>query len=168
MYANINNTCKFVGRMVKDAELSYIPVKGGAEQMAKAKFTVAVDKVMNKQQKETAKQNNQPTADFIQCEIVGKRAETLANFFPKGKPIVVNASFRTFSYKHKTTGETVYSYAFDVDDFGFVPGDFSEQNGGNGAVRQNNNHSSGNNSGYNSGYNNYNDMTPVDDGEMPF
>ena len=155
MYANINNTCNFEGRLVKDPELSYIPTKDG-KGLAKTKFTIAVDKNMTKQQKDAAKLANQPTSDFIPCELVGPRAETFAQWFKKGKPVKVSTCFRSYSYDAKD-GTKKYAYSFDVVDFGFVVADYSDASGAN---------NNGGNAGYNGGFNQ--DFVPVDDGDMPF
>lgn len=156
MYPNINNECRFDGTLQDDPNLSYIPY-GNGKQLAKCKFTISVLKNLSKQQREQAKAKGEFTSDFINCELIGPKAEVVAQNFRKGSPIKVTAVFRTFSYNDKTTGNKVYSYSFDVTDFGFATRDFSNQNQGN-------TYSGGN-------YNNApfdSDFTPVDSGDMPF
>ena len=157
MYPNINNECRFDGRMTKDPELKFIPINGGEKQLARAKFTIAVDKNMTKQQKEQAKAKGESTVDFVPCELVGPKAEVVAQYFPKGKPIKVTAVFRSYNYINQQ-GEKVYSYCFDVTDFGFATIDYTDTNNQDARNTMNNN------------FNYSNDMfaSPIDDGDMPF
>ena len=129
-YLNINNMCTFEGRLTADPELSYIAQNGGQQGIAKTKIKVAVDRNMTKQQKEAAQKNNQPTADFIPVEVIGPRAEFVANYFTKGSGIRVMASFKTFSYQKD--GQTVYGYNFDAVDVGFTVGGTNGVNNGGG------------------------------------
>lgn len=153
MYANINNECRFDGTLTQNPELTYIPY-GNGNQMAKCTFSITVLKSLTKEQKEKAKNKGDYITDIVPCVITGKRAETVANNFVKGKPIKVTAVFTTFSYTDKQ-GVKKYGYNFDVTDFGFPTLDFSGDNAD--AKNTINN---------NFNYNEYN--TPVDDGDMPF
>lgn len=154
MYMNINNECRFDGTLTKDPEISFIPF-GQGKSLTKCKFSVTVPKNMTKEQKEKAKAKGEYTSDIVPCEIVGPKAEIIGNYFKKGKPIKIIATFRTFNYTNKQ-GEKVYSYCFDVVDFGFATQDFSEDNA-------NRNVSNSMNNSYNDGFG-----MPVDDGDMPF
>lgn len=160
MYANINNECRFDGNLTKDPELSYIPY-GQGKQMAKCKFSVTVPKNMTKEQKERAKAKGEYITDIIPCEITGPKAEVIANNFVKGKPIKVTTVFRTFNYTNKQ-GEKVYSYTFDVVDFGFATQDFSEGFTNNQAANNSMNKN------FNYGGTPYDGMIPVDEGSLPF
>ena len=157
MYANINNECRFDGTLTKDPELTYVPY-GQGKSMAKCKFSITVPKNMTKDQKEKAKAEGRFITDIIPCEITGPKAEVIAQHFTKGKPIKVNTVFRTFNYTNNK-GDKVYSYCFDVVDFGFATQDFSDQFNNNKAA----NNSMNNNFNYG-----FDGMTPVDDGDMPF
>lgn len=164
MFLNLNNNCSFEGRLIKDVEYSSINGKNGA--VAKVKFTLAVDKVMTKQQKEYAKNNNLPTSDFVPCECLGPKADFINNFFKKGSAMKVVAGFRTYSFDANDGSGKKYAYSFDVVDAGFVVADYSENNGNNGGGNYNNN----NGGNKNNGGNNYNnaDFAPVADGDLPF
>ena len=73
---SLNKTTQ-MGRLVRDPETRYTP-----SGTAVVSFTIAVDR---KFVKEGAKK----TADFLKCEAWNKTAETIAKFFCKGKPIIV-------------------------------------------------------------------------------
>lgn len=164
MYLNLNNQCVFEGRLVKEVEYSTINGKNGA--VPKVKFTIAVDKVMTKQQRDYAKNNNQPTSDFVPCECIGPKADFINNYFKKGSAIKLVAAFRSYSYDAQD-GTKKYAYSFDVVDAGFVTADYSDANG-NGNNNGAGNNNGGNNNGGNKSNQNFNDFAPVDDGDLPF
>ena len=62
------------GRLVKDAEMSFLPGTG----MPKITFTIAVDRAYQKDK-------NNKKVDFIACEQIGKHTEKLAQYLTKGK-----------------------------------------------------------------------------------
>lgn len=161
MFLNSNNLCTFEGRMVKDPEISYISIKNGAEQMAKVRFTLAVDRNMTQQQKEAAKAAGQPTADFIPFEMIGARAEFVSKYFPKGKPAKVVAGYKSFSYQKD--GQTVYAHVFDVVDITFTLSDYSEQNGQGVQSGAASRPAPANNDQFNDGFSN-----AISDEDMPF
>ena len=108
---------------------------------AVSRFTVAVNRQFKKDE-----------TDFISCAAFGKTAETISQYFVKGQQIALSGSIRTGSYekdgvKHYTTDVVVESFDFigSKDNNGYspsnVPGPFD---GG------------------------YDDITPVNDGDMPF
>lgn len=83
------NKCTLVGRMVKDAELKFLPSTGTAT----ANFTIAVNRMFKKE--------GQPTADFINIVIWGKQAENTANYTHKGSLVAVSGRIQTRSYDAK-------------------------------------------------------------------
>lgn len=116
--ANLLNNCTFMGRLTRDPEVSSIPTSNGA--MTKVRFSLAVDRAARKgQQKET---------DFINFSAIGTKADFISKYFTKGKPMLVNATFRT--YKVEKNGQTTYGYEFDVQDAQFVLQDSTQGNGG--------------------------------------
>ena len=64
------------GRLVKDAEMSFLPGTG----MPKITFTLATDRAYQKDK-------NNKKVDFIPCEQIGKHVEKLAQYLTKGKMI---------------------------------------------------------------------------------
>ena len=88
--------------------------------------------------------------DFINCIAFGKIGETIAQYLTKGRQLAVTGSIRTGSYDAKD-GTKRYTTDIVVDSFEFI---------GSGQ---------GNNNQGNTSSNNFEDeMTPVDDGDMPF
>lgn len=76
------------GRLTKDCELTYIAVTG----TPKATFTLAVERSYQKD-----KHNKK--VDFINCEMLGKGAENLANYLTKGKALMVDGELNIDNYE---------------------------------------------------------------------
>lgn len=173
---NTANLCQFTGRMVKDVQVQM--VGQGQNQYAKVLFSLAVARPLTKEQKQ-AKANGQDVVDtdFINFVATGNQANTIAQYFPKGKPMTVVASYQSYK-KQDQNGNTTYGHIFKVENIGFVPGDSSNNNGGgnynnNGGNRNYNNGGGYNNNNYNNNNRNNNnnnnqDFFPVDDMETPF
>ena len=70
------NKILLTGRLVKDAEMSFLPGTG----MPKVTFTLAIDRAYQKDK-------NNKKVDFIPCEQIGKHVEKLAQYLTKGKMI---------------------------------------------------------------------------------
>ena len=70
------NKIMLTGRLVKDAEMSFLPGTG----MPKITFTMAIDRAYQKDK-------NNKKVDFIPCEQIGKHVEKLAQYLTKGKMI---------------------------------------------------------------------------------
>lgn len=90
-------------------------------------------------------------SDFINCVAFGKTGETIAQYITKGRQLAATGSIRTGSYDAKD-GSKRYTTDIIVDSFEFL---------GNGQGHNQNNSSNQDN-------NFDEDMTPVDDGDMPF
>ena len=144
------NKVVLLGRLTKDPELRFAAGSGTAV----SRFTVAVNRQFKRDE-----------TDFINCVAFGKTAETISQYFTKGRQIAISGSIRTGSYDAQD-GTKRYTTDVTVDSF-----DFIESNGGN----------KDNADGFNSGYKNSDqsrdnfggagfneDITPVDDGDMPF
>ena len=96
------------GRTTRDAEIRY---SQGGDNMAIARFTLAVDR-------RGKKEEGQQTADFINCTAFGKTAETIEKHVFKGTKIMVCGRWQSGSYKNKD-GQTVYTNDCVVDEFEF-------------------------------------------------
>ncbi len=59
-------------------------------------------------------------ADFFNITAWGKTAETIAQYFDKGKPILVEGHLQTNKYDDKN-GQTHYNTEILVDRFNFIP-----------------------------------------------
>ena len=86
------NNVTLIGRLTKDPEVRYT-----ADQMAIAKFTVAVDRVGKEKQ-----------ADFIPVIVFGKQAETCEKYLVKGRKVAIEGRIQTGSYENKE-GKRVYT-----------------------------------------------------------
>ena len=76
------------GRLVKDAEMSFLPGTG----MPKVTFTLATDRAYQKDK-------NNKKVDFIPCEQIGKHVEKLAQYLTKGKMIGVEGELNIDQYE---------------------------------------------------------------------
>lgn len=88
--------------------------------------------------------------DFINCKAFGKTAETIGNYITKGMQIAIVGNIRTGSYDGKD-GTKKYTTEVWIESFNFIGNNKSDientQNNGDPFME---------------------DMTPVDDGDMPF
>ena len=82
------NSLVLVGRLTKDVELRYIPGSGTAV----ASFTIAVDR-------DYAKKDGSRETDFIPVEVMGKPAESCANYLGKGRLVAIKGSMRIDNYE---------------------------------------------------------------------
>lgn len=110
------NKCLFIGRLTKDPEVTYTQ---GAEPLAIAHYTLAVDRRFKK--------DGQPTADFPRFVAFGKSAEFAEKYFHKGMKVAIETRVQTGSYEDKD-GKTVYTTDFVVESQEFCE---SKGSGGN-------------------------------------
>ena len=82
------NKVILAGRLVKDAELGYIPVVG----VPKLSFSLAVERNYQKDK-------NNKKVDFINCEQLGKHVENLCQYVTKGKQILVEGELNIDNYE---------------------------------------------------------------------
>ena len=150
------NKVTLIGRLTKDPELKFTPGQGTAV----ANFTIAVDRrVPNK--------DGQREADFISVVVWGKIAENTANYMSKGKLIAVSGRIQARSYDAKD-GTKRYVTEVVADEVQFLD---SKGSGANSGQYNGNNEESSfkTNDNTNNKSTDYGaDMTPVDDGDIPF
>lgn len=91
------NNVILMGRLVRDPDVRYTQ---GQEQMAIARFTLAVDR--------RRKREGEQSADFISCVAFGKIGEFINKYVKKGTKVVIDGHWQTGSYKNKD-GNTVYT-----------------------------------------------------------
>lgn len=140
------NKVVLIGRLTKDPELRFAAGSGTAV----CRFTVAINRQFKKDE-----------TDFINCVAFGKTAETISQYLRKGRQIAVTGSIRTGSYDAKD-GTKRYTTDVAVDSFEFIG---SKDSGSSDS--ENSTQPSHNNNNYEElSYND--DITPVDDGDMPF
>ena len=142
------NKVILIGRLTKDPELKYTP-NGGT---AICRITVAVNRQFKKDE-----------ADFINCVAFGKTGETIAQHFTKGRQIALVGNIKTGSYQAQD-GTKRYTTDVAIESFEFIG---SANDGGSNSYSRNSDNSTWGapTEGPDMGFG---DMTPVDDGDMPF
>ncbi|MBC5638508.1 MULTISPECIES: single-stranded DNA-binding protein [Ornithinibacillus] len=113
------NRVVLVGRLTKDPDLRYTP-----NGVAVANFTVAVNRPFSNQQ-------GNREADFINCVIWRRPAETLANYMKKGSLIGVDGRIQTRSFEGQD-GKMVYITEVVADSVQFLESKGSSQGQGRG------------------------------------
>ena len=104
------NKVILLGRMARDPEVRYTQA---AEPLAVCRFSVAVERPYKK-----GRQEDEPTADFINCVCFGKRGESIGKYFRKGNRITLIGRIQVSQYKDKE-GNNRYSTDILVEDFEF-------------------------------------------------
>jgi len=132
------NKVVLIGRLARDPSLKFTPGNGTAVTTV----TLAVDKYNAS--------TGQREADFISVTIWGKQAENTANYMTKGSLMAISGRIQTRSYDGKD-GSKRYVTEVVANEVSFLSYKKGEQN-----------------NSYDNQQNFYEDMTPVDDGEVPF
>jgi len=128
-----------VGRLTKDPELKF----GAGSGTAVTKFTLAINRRFKKE--------GQPDADFIPIVCFGKQAEAVANYSAKGKLVDVVGSIQTSNYEGKD-GNRVYKTEIIADEVNFLEWASKSQD-----TKEEKTVKCGDD-----------DITPIDDGDIPF
>lgn len=103
------NQVILMGRLTREPEIRY---SSGENQMAIARYTLAVDRRFRRQGEEQ-------TADFIGCVAFGRSAEFAEKYLHQGTKIVVRGRIQTGSYTNKD-GQRVYTTDVVVEDQEFA------------------------------------------------
>lgn len=138
------NKVVLVGRLAKDAELKYTLGVGTPVST----FTLAVDNYNSKEKKNDA--------DFIPVVLWGKNAENLAQYLVKGTQVAVAGRISTRNYEDKNG---IKRYVTEV---------VAEMYGGVKLIGGKKLESTLTSNDEFTGTSFYDDITPVDDGDMPF
>ena len=102
------NKVILMGRLTRDPEIRY---SQGNDQMAIARYTLAVDRRFNR--------NGDQTADFINCVAFGRSAEFAEKYLKQGTKIVATGRIQTGSYTNKD-GNKVYTTDVVVEEQDFA------------------------------------------------
>lgn len=102
------NKVILMGRLTRDPEVRY---SQGAQPLAIARYTLAVDR-------RGSKQGEQP-ADFINCIAFGKSGEFAEKYLHQGTKIVVTGRIQTGSYINRD-GQKVYTTDVVVEEQEFA------------------------------------------------
>jgi single-strand DNA-binding protein len=149
------NKVVLIGRLTKDPELRFTPGTGSAVTT----LTLAVDRYNTK--------TGQKEADFIPVVIWGKQAESAANYLSKGSQAAISGRIQTRSYEAKD-GTKRYVTEVVADAFGGIQFLGSKGNNVSGNNFSGTNEYSASTNDSFEGVNFDEDITPVDDGDMPF
>jgi single-strand DNA-binding protein len=103
------NKVILMGRLTRDAEIRY---SQGESSTAIARFSLAVDRRFRRD-------NEEQTADFINCVAFGKTAEFLERFGRKGTKFALEGRIQTGSYTNKD-GQKVYTTDVVVENVEFA------------------------------------------------
>lgn len=102
------NKVILLGRLTRDPDIRYTQ---GAEPMAIARYTLAVDRRIRRE--------GEAAADFISCVAFGKIAEVAEKYLNKGTKIIISGRLQTGSYTERD-GRKVYTTEVIVEDQGFA------------------------------------------------
>ena len=106
---NVMNKVILMGRLTRDPEVRYT---SGENQTAIARYTLAVDRRMKRQEDEQ-------TADFINCIVFGRGADFAEKYLFQGTKVVVCGRLQTGSYTNKE-GRKVYTTDVVVEEQEFA------------------------------------------------
>lgn len=102
------NKVILMGRLTRDPEVRY---SQGENNMAIARYTLAVDRRFQK--------NSEQSADFISCVAFGRSAEFAEKYLKQGTKICITGRIQTGSYTNKD-GVKVYTTDIVVEDQEFA------------------------------------------------
>lgn len=103
------NKVILMGRLTRDPEVRY---SQGESATAVARYTLAVDRRFKRD-------NDQQTADFINCVAFGRSAEFAERYFHKGIKIAITGRIQTGSYTNQE-GQKVYTTDVVVEEQEFA------------------------------------------------
>lgn len=112
-----------MGRLTRDPEIRY---SQGQQPMAIARYSLAVDRKF--------KNNEEQSADFINCVAFGKNGEFAEKYLRKGIKIAVTGRIQTGSYIHKESGQKIYTTNVIVDEHEFCESKSASQSNNTGGV----------------------------------
>ncbi|MGN0276472.1 MAG: single-stranded DNA-binding protein [Hominisplanchenecus sp.] len=113
------NKVVLMGRLTRDPEIRY---SRGENQMAIARYTLAVDRRFQR--------DGEATADFISCVAFGKGAEFAEKYFRQGMKILITGRIQTGSYTNRD-GNKVYTTDVVVEEQEFTESKAASQAAGN-------------------------------------
>ncbi|MDD7796245.1 single-stranded DNA-binding protein [Clostridium sp. 'White wine YQ'] len=148
------NKVILIGRLTKDPELKFTPGNGTAVTTV----TLAVDKYNAS--------TGQREADFISVTIWGKQAESTANYMNKGSLMAISGRIQTRSYDAKD-GTKRYVTEVVANEVNFLSKGNASGNKNNG-FNNGSEYAAPSNDSFGGGMSFEEDMTPVDDGDIPF
>lgn len=119
------NKVILMGRLTRDPEIRY---SAGEESLPIARYTLAVDRRMQKQ-------DNQRNTDFIQCVAFRREAEFAEKYLRQGTKIAITGRIQTGSYTNRE-GRKVYTTEVVVDESEFAESKAASERNGQEAAGQ--------------------------------
>lgn len=92
------NIVVLVGRLTKDPELRYMPESGTPV----VNFILAIDR-------DYSKKDGSKETDFIPIQVIGKIAESCANYLIKGRLVAIQGSIRIDRYETKSGEKKIFT-----------------------------------------------------------
>ena len=120
------NKVILMGRLTRDPDVRY---SQGAEPMAVARYTLAVDRRARRDAN-----SNEQTADFITCVAFGKSGEFAEKYLKQGTKIAISGRIQTGSYTNRD-GVKVYTTEVVVEEQEFAESKSASQSNGGGGSR---------------------------------
>ena len=113
------NRCVFSGRVTGQPRISRMKNESNTRV---ARYTLAVQRYWNLKKNVEVQQNENPKTegqkgdvDYIRCVAFGKNAEFVEKYLFRGIKIGVEGKLRTGRYRHKDSGEWIYTTELVVD-----------------------------------------------------
>ena len=114
-----------MGRLTRDPEVRY---SQGAEPMAIARYTLAVDR--------RGRREGDQTADFINCVAFSRNGEFAEKYMRQGMRMLITGRIQTGSYTNKD-GQKVYTTDIVVEEQEFADSKGQDNGNGNGTYQGN-------------------------------
>ena len=105
------NKAILMGRLTRDPNVRYSPRNNSQEEMAIARYTLAVDR--------RGAKDGQQSADFISCVAFGRDGEFAEKYLKQGTKVVVTGRIQTGSYTNRD-GQKVYTTDVIVEEQEFA------------------------------------------------
>ena len=105
------NKVILMGRLTRDPNVRYSPRNNSQEEMAIARYTLAVDR--------RGEKDGQQSADFISCVAFGRDGEFAEKYLKQGTKVVVTGRIQTGSYTNRG-GQKVYTTDVIVEEQEFA------------------------------------------------
>ena len=121
------NKVILMGRLTRDPEVRY---SQGENETAVARYTLAVDRRYNRN-------NDEQSADFINCVAFGRNGEFAEKYLRKGTKIAATGRIQTGSYTNKD-GVRVYTTEVVIEEQEFAESKNSSSAGNGGFTGGNN------------------------------
>lgn len=119
------NKVILMGRLTRDPEIRY---SAGEESLPIARFTLAVDRRMQKQ-------DNRGNADFISCVAFRREAEFAEKYLQQGIKIVITGRIQTGSYTNRE-GRKIYTTEVVAEEIEFAESKAASERSGHAAAGQ--------------------------------